>query len=130
MNNEQENSKSSIKSNDEYDEGDDEYDEGDDEYEGDDEEKKKDILLGTIWQEISEIKQKLSVFNRSQVHKFVNDNMKEEVKDIQQKFKQEFKHYKKDNPLRIEVLLLLSDLGITIYEPIEQPEINNNNFKN
>jgi hypothetical protein len=121
MNNEQENSKSSIYSNDEYDEyeGDDCY-EGDEGDEVDDEEKKKDILLGTMWQEISDIQKKLSVFDRSQVHKYVKEHMQDEVIDIQAKFKEEFKHYKRDNPLRIQVLLLLSSLGITIYETADE----------
>jgi hypothetical protein len=106
-----------IKSNEKVDEYDDGYegDEGD-EYEDEEKEKEKNLLLGTIWEEISDIQKKLSCFDCNKVKEYVKEHMKDEVIDIQKKFKEEFKDYKRDNPLRIQVLLLLSSLGITIYE--------------
>ena len=70
---------------------------------------------GNVWNDLEKMRKDLDQCNQLPiVKKFINEKMKEEVEQLTELFKQDFGHLPKDDPLRLEVLLTLGELGIVI----------------
>ena len=70
---------------------------------------------GNIWNDLERMRKDLNECDQLPIiKKFINTKMKEEVKELTELFKKDFGHLPKDDPLRLEVLLTLGELGIII----------------
>jgi hypothetical protein len=69
-----------------------------------------------IWQDLSEMRNTLSNLPMSQVKKYISENMEDEVEILVNQFKTDFKDIPTTDPLRIEILQTLAEIGIIIYD--------------
>lgn len=77
----------------------------------------------SVWDELGEMRSKLnSLGHISTVKEFIHTNLTEEVETLRALFDEEFRDLPKDNPLRLEVLQTLAELGITIYTIREEED--------
>jgi len=76
---------------------------------------KDDIFVDTIWEELSGFRKTLSIYDPEIIKSYVKKNLGDEVIDIRKKFNEEFKNYPKGSVFKREVMILLGELGITIY---------------
>lgn len=71
-----------------------------------------------LWEELNEMRDTLrKCGDINKVKKFIKEEMGGEVKQIVREFHRLFDNIKEDDDLKIEVLILLAELGITIYKP-------------
>ena len=108
---EEEDKVSERKEEDEVSEREEEEDEGEEDEGEEDEDKTPDI-----WKELNNLRNILREYDISIVKKYIHDELKEEVEIIKKSFHLEFDNVKNDDPFKIESLILLGELGITIYK--------------
>jgi len=71
-----------------------------------------------LWEELNEMRDTLrKCGDINKVKKFIKEEMGGEVKHITNEFHRQFDDVEDDDDLKIEVLILLAELGITIYKP-------------
>jgi hypothetical protein len=71
--------------------------------------------IHTVWDELKTMRDALSGRPLEQMKQFINENMADDVKDLKKMFKKDFETLPKDDPLRLEVLQTLGELGIIIH---------------
>lgn len=72
----------------------------------------------TLWDDLMEMKDTLrDLGDIKKVRKYIKENMVSEVDEIVNEFHKQFDDVEEDDDLKIEVLILLAELGITIYKP-------------
>ena len=72
----------------------------------------------TLWDELMEMKDILRDLGDIKIiRNYIKENMGEEVDNIVNEFHKQFDDVEEDDDLKIEVLILLAELGITIYKP-------------
>ena len=72
----------------------------------------------TLWDELMEMRDTLrGVCDIKIIRKYIKENMGSEIDNIVNEFHKQFDDIEEDNDLKIEVLILLAELGITIYKP-------------
>lgn len=85
------------------------------------EEKGKEIQL-QLWEELKMIRNRFRFIDMNIVRKFVLEQMGDDVNDLRERFDKEISVLPNDDPLKLEILQTLGDLGITIYKKPEKKE--------
>ena len=75
----------------------------------------------TIWSELNEMRDKLRGFDIQTVKSYINTYLKDDVAQIKEQFHTQFDDIENDDDLKIEVLILLGELGIQINKKINLP---------
>ena len=75
-----------------------------------------DILKNTVWEDLSEYRKRLSIYDPQVIKSFIKKNLSEDVIKITKQFDEEFGELPNDDILKREVMILLGELGITIYK--------------
>ena len=81
----------------------------------DEKDKKEEILKNTVWEELAELKKTLSTYDPSVIKSYIKKNLSNDVIEIKKNFYKEFGNLPNDNILKREVMILLGELGIVIY---------------
>jgi uncharacterized protein YeeX (DUF496 family) len=69
-----------------------------------------------MWDELKELRDELSKLGDINIIKaYIKENMSEEVAELQKKYKVDFEDIDKADPLRLEILQTLGEIGIMIY---------------
>jgi hypothetical protein len=69
-----------------------------------------------MWDELKELRDELSKLGDINIIKaYIKENMAEEVAELQKKYKADFADIDKSDPLRLEILQTLGEMGIMIY---------------
>ena len=72
--------------------------------------------LEEFWSELKEMREILNSLGDIKVIKnFIHENMKDEIEDLTNKFKHDFEELSSQDPLKLEVLQTLGELGILVY---------------
>jgi len=79
-------------------------------------EDEKDETKKSIWEDLLDMRNQLKNYNVDDIKKYIKDNMQDEVRQINEEFHKQFDDAEDCDELRLEVLLLLDSLGITIYK--------------
>ena len=75
----------------------------------------------TIWDELNDMRDKLRGFDIRTVKSYINSYLKDDVAEIKKQFHTQFDNIENDDDLKIEVLILLGELGIQINKKINLP---------
>ena len=78
----------------------------------------------TIWDELNDMRDKLRGFDIRTVKSYINSYLKDDVAEIKKQFHTQFDNIENDDDLKIEVLILLGELGIQINKKINLPITN------
>ena len=70
----------------------------------------------TIWSELNEMRNKLRGFDIRTVKSYINTYLKDDVSEIKKQFHTQFDDVEDGDDLKIEVLILLGELGIQIFK--------------
>lgn len=73
------------------------------------------ILKNTIWEDLSDYRKRLSIYDPEIIKTFIERHLKADVIEIRKNFNIEFRNVPNDDELKREVMILLGQLGITIY---------------
>lgn len=73
------------------------------------------ILKNTIWEDLSDYIKRLSIYDPVIIKTFIEKHLKADVIEIRKNFNIEFRNVPNDDELKREVMILLGQLGITIY---------------
>lgn len=69
-----------------------------------------------LWKELLEIRNDLRCFDIQTVRDYVKIHLSDDIKNIRDEFHKQFDKIDNNNKLKIEVMILLGELGITIYK--------------
>jgi hypothetical protein len=75
-----------------------------------------DVLKNTVWEDLSDYRKRLSIYDPQVIKAFIKKNLSDDVINIKKQFDEEFKETPNDDILKREVMILLGELGITIYK--------------
>ena len=78
-------------------------------------EQKREFNLPPIFEELKELRNSLSTCDLEKAKIFIRDTMAEDVLKLQEGFTTCFKDLPQTDPLRLEVLQTLAELGVRIY---------------
>ena len=81
----------------------------------DDDEKDYNINKSSLWDELQSLRNNLSELPLKEVRQFITSNMVNDIEELRTSFKKDFEKYPNDDPLKIEILQMLGELGIIIY---------------
>lgn len=76
---------------------------------------KDNLFKNTVWQDLAEFRKKLSIYDPHIIKSYIRKNLNDDVAEIREQFNNEFKNIPNDDILKREVMVLLGELGITIY---------------
>lgn len=68
-----------------------------------------------IWNELKDIRNKLNGVPFEDIRTYIKTHMKDEVSSLQDMFNKDFGALPRSDPLRMEILQTLGELGIKIY---------------
>ena len=68
-----------------------------------------------LWGDLQDIRASIAEMSIDKVREFVKEN-KKEVEQLKNEFLETFKNVPSDNPLRIEYLITLGEMGIILYK--------------
>jgi hypothetical protein len=72
--------------------------------------------LTGVWADLHTMREQLNAIGNIDVIKtFIKENMTDEIKILQDKFTEEFQDKPVEDPLRVEVLQTLVEIGISVY---------------
>jgi hypothetical protein len=71
--------------------------------------------MNEVWDDLKKMREALSGKPLEQMKQYINETMSDDVEDLKKMFVEDFKDFPKDDPLRMEVLQTLGELGIIIY---------------
>jgi len=69
-----------------------------------------------IWRELKEMRNDLKCFDIQTVKDYVKIHLSDDIKNIRDEFHKQFDEISNDDELKIEVMILLGELGIKIYK--------------
>jgi hypothetical protein len=78
-------------------------------------EQKREFNLPPIFEELKELRNSLSTCDLEKAKIFIRDCLSEDVLKLQEGFSTCFKDLPQNDPLRLEVLQTLAELGVRIY---------------
>jgi len=78
-------------------------------------EEKEPSSASGVWSELNELRDNLKHLDIDEVKKYVRENLADDVEMLRETFKNDFKDIAKDDPLRLEILQTLAELGVLIY---------------
>lgn len=73
-------------------------------------------LNKNVLNEWKQLLNELKNFNDTQLKDYIFENMEEDSENLKKSFLEDFKDIPDKNPLKTQMLILLSRLGITIYK--------------
>jgi hypothetical protein len=82
----------------------------------DDDKDTTDVLKNTVWEDLADYRKRLSIYDPDVIKLFIKHNLRDDVIKITDMFDEEFKDIPNDDILKREVMILLGELGITIYK--------------
>jgi hypothetical protein len=70
-----------------------------------------------MWEELRELRDALNKLGNIDVIKaYISEYMSDDVADLQKKYKEDFKDIDVSDPIRLEILQTLGEMGIMIYQ--------------
>jgi hypothetical protein len=73
-----------------------------------------DYEIPKIWAELNDMRDKLRGFDIEIVRKYINAELKDDVEKIRNEFHKQFDNIDNGDDLKLEVMILLGELGIQI----------------
>jgi hypothetical protein len=73
-------------------------------------------IVNDVWRELADIVKVLESVDYRTARDYINIHLTSEKEELKELFKNDFKHIKNEDPLKLKVLEVLGKLGITITE--------------
>lgn len=115
--------KNDEKSEDSHHNSDDSYHNSDDSHHNSDDDTYSDEEIPEIWKELNDLRNKLRGYNIQLVKNYIKKELANDVVEIKKKFHQDFDNVDDNDCLKIEVLVLLGELGIQINKKVIHRDI-------